>query len=88
MTALDPYADRADAGLECWKHAAVIMPSDTTDLPTVPSGFYAAQGAVKVTTQGGETLVLPDMGGQTFWNLRVTRVLATGTTPTALLAVW
>jgi hypothetical protein len=42
-------------------HAALVTPDDGTDLPFVTRAIsFAAAGAIKVTTLGGEILVIPD----------------------------
>jgi hypothetical protein len=72
-------------------HAAIVSYDDANDLAHVTQALlWAGAGAVKVTTQGGETLVLPSMGAGTILPLRVTRVWAASTTVGAgnLIALW
>lgn len=67
--------------------AAVVTPSDTEDLVAVPRALVV-NGPVKVTTRDGTTLVLPDLGNWQ-WDLRVSRVFATGgTTATSIVALY
>ena len=72
-------------------HAALVTPNDTTDLTTV-SRYVAisAVGTLKVTTMGGDTVTIPSgalAAGQMF-PLRVSRVWASGTTATGIVAFW
>lgn len=74
-------------------HAAVVTPSDTTDLANVTTGIFvsaAAAATLAVNMLGGEgpvgfafaagyTGVLP---------IRATRILATGTNFTNIVALW
>ncbi|HTJ56935.1 MAG TPA: hypothetical protein VL418_05140 [Devosiaceae bacterium] len=68
--------------------AFLVTPNDATDLPEVTRALIVGPGAVQVTTKDGATLVLPDMGGNWQWDLRVSRVLATGTTATLVVGLY
>lgn len=70
-------------------HAALVTGSDTVDLTNVCSELFISgtAGNVKVTTLGGETLVIP-VPTQFRLQLRCTRVWATGTTATNIVAFW
>jgi hypothetical protein len=73
------------------QRVAVVTPDDANDLPAVTRFVsLAVAGAVKVTTRGGDTVVIPSgalMAGVQH-RLEVTRVWATGTTATGIVAYW
>lgn len=83
MPASDVYqfvvgADRLGAPAP---HGFTINPSDTDDLPFVTRAIRVGiTGDVTVTMLGGETLPIPAMQAGETLSIRVTRVLATGTT--------
>jgi hypothetical protein len=69
--------------------AAAVTPSDTVDLAVVAKGFYVgAVGNVTVITAGGDTILFtaPALGG--VHRIAVSRIKATGTTATGIVAVW
>lgn len=70
------------------QHLALVMPSDTEDLPHVSQWVYLeAPGALGVTTRGGETLVTPALAAG--WHLmELNRIHATGTTATGIMVGW
>jgi hypothetical protein len=67
--------------------AFVIAPSDTADLQEVTRALVVGTGTVAVITADGANVLLPDMGGTWQWDLRVSRVLTTGTTATVLVGL-
>lgn len=72
-------------------HAALVTPSDATDLVNITRYIaISAAGTIKVTTMGGETVTIPSgafAAGQLI-PLRVSRIWATGTTATGIVALW
>lgn len=70
-------------------HVCIIDPNDDADLPYVSNGiFVVGSGAVKVTTRGGDVVVLPALPeGATgmYWPVFVTRVWETDTTATSIV---
>ncbi|KAA5604438.1 hypothetical protein F1188_16400 [Roseospira marina] len=68
-------------------HGVTVAPNDVADLAFVSRALYiGGQGDVTVTMLGGETMTLKAIQG---WApLRVTRVMASGTTATHIVAVW
>ncbi len=70
------------------ENVALVTPDDGNDLAWVTRAIMVTGGAVKVTTKGGQTLVLPDTGGPYEWPVRVVRVWATSTTATSIVALW
>jgi hypothetical protein len=72
-------------------HAAIVTPSDSVDLSDVTRGITLSVAAdVKVTTAGGETVVIPSgsLAAGVIHPLRVSRVWATGTGSTTVVAYW
>jgi len=70
-------------------HAAVVTPSDSTDLPNFCRGLYVGvTGNVAVVTTGGSTVTFYALNAGCVLPVRVARVLATGTTATNLVALW
>lgn len=70
------------------EHLADILPNDAADLAQVTRALYVGgAGDVRLTTLGGETVTL--RGLATGWHpLRVSRVLAAGTTASDLVGAW
>lgn len=67
--------------------AAAVTPNDTTDLATVARALWVGgMGDVSVITAGGDTVTFAGVAG--LLPVRVTRVRATGTTATGIVAVW
>lgn len=71
-------------------HAELVTPDDANDLAQPSYISIAAVGDVKVTTLGGETLVIPSgtIPVGKILELWVKRVWATGTTATGIVAYW
>ncbi len=84
----DIYDDRS-SGLESpGYNAATIIPSDASDLPTASRAIYVGtSGDLNVTLVGGATVTFKNVPAGVL-PLRVSRVLATGTSATDLVAVW
>ncbi len=62
-----------------------ITPNDTADLTRVTRGLMvAATGDVAVVLRSGDTLTLPGLTPGAIYPVRITRVLATGTTATGI----
>ena len=65
----------------------LITPSDSTDMATVPRFLIVgASGSIKMTDRRGTTIVIQVQAGVV--PLRPSRVWATGTTATSLVACW
>lgn len=70
------------------EHAAVVTPSDSVDLTDVTRALIiGTSGDLKVTMQGGETLVMPSVPAGVL-PVRVTRVWSTGTVASHITAIW
>ncbi|AXV15126.1 hypothetical protein CYG48_05075 [Neorhizobium sp. SOG26] len=69
------------------EHAAAVTPNDNTDLTYTTRGLYVGvAGNISVVMAGGETVTIPVQPG--LHPLSVSRVRATGTTATGIVAVW
>jgi hypothetical protein len=71
-------------------HVALVTPSDTADIPATRGVSVATAGDMKVTTVGGETVVIPSgaLAAGIVHPIRVTRVWATGTAAVGIVAYW
>lgn len=90
MAATNPFST-AKSGLASgvYGHAALVTPADGADIATVSTAlFIGGAGNVKVTTFGGETLLLTGLLAGQVLPLRVTRVWSTTTTATNIVALW
>ncbi len=69
--------------------AAAITPDDMSDISHVTRALYVGGGGhLRVKMLGGETATFANVPSGTLMPLRVLRVLATGTTATAILGLW
>lgn len=88
MPAIDAF-DTYSGGLESPLAAAEqVTPGDSADLPKVTRALFVGVGGdLRVKMAGGQTVTFGGLGPG--WHpIRVTRVLATGTTATAIVACW
>jgi hypothetical protein len=76
--------------------AAAVTPSDTVNIPSVSGGtndegcilYIGGAGNLKVLTIGGDEVTFTAVPVGTTLQVRVHRVFATGTTATAIVALW
>lgn len=71
----------------------IVTPSDVTDItginPNTPATLFVGTGGdVEVITIGGSTLVLKNIADGSFLPIQVTRVKATNTTATDIVALF
>lgn len=85
----DPFESNR-AGLDSpAEHGAAVTPNDSTDLATTARALWiGGAGNVAVTTAGGSSITLTGAAAGTIIPVRVSRVLSTGTTATAIVALW
>ena len=74
-------------------NAVAVTPSDSVDLAVVPRGLYVGvSGSLVVHMRGTDgvsaSVTFAAVPGGTLLPIRPTRVLSTGTTATAVVAVW
>lgn len=86
-TALETAANR---GAVPAYSAAAVTPSDTVDLTNVTRGLYiGTAGNVSVNMyESGAAVVFTGVPAGTVLPIRVTRVLATNTTASNIVALW
>lgn len=90
MAAVDTFTT---ASLNAWSspfsHVVAVSPSNTVDLVTVSRGLWVGSvGDLKITTLGGETIVIAAVPSGSFLPIRATRVFATLTTASSILALY
>lgn len=72
-------------------HVFLITKSDDDDLPFVTRGIsFATAGALKIVTEGGETVVIPDgaLAAGIIHPIRATKVFDTGTDADSLVGYY
>lgn len=88
MPAPDPFHGQARSRAGGPANLEVVTPSDEADLSHVCQWLYLATGgALAVTTRGGQTLTIPQLHAG--WHLlELSRIHATGTTASGIVAGW
>ncbi len=78
------------SGLESpGEHAFAVTPSDSVDLTYVTRGIYVgATGTLKVTMLGGEAVTFTGLAAGVIHPIRASRIWATGTSATTILAIY
>lgn len=90
MAPIDKFARPGDLAGPAY-NAAAVTPSDSTDLQFVTRGVYVGgSGDVKVNLAGdqGSGIVFKGVPAGATLPIAVTRILATGTSATNLVAIW
>ncbi len=88
-TMADPFVNLSSSLDSPAAHAVAVTPSNSVDLTTAARALYiGVAGDVKVDMVGGETAVTFTAVPVGFLPVRVTRVYATGTTATGIVAVY
>ena len=89
MTAVDTFLASETNLNGPYCDAAAVVPNDAADLATLSRALYVGTtGDITVTMAGGEANVLIKAAPVGILPLRVSRVWATGTTATNLVALW
>jgi len=89
MSATDDYASYETPPYASCRHAAAVTTSDTVDLTNVSRFlFVGGAGNLVVIMQDGTTVTLTGIAAGTLLPLAVSRVKATSTTATNILALW
>lgn len=84
----DEFASNASALDSPARSAAAVTPG-TSPLSTVARGLYVgSSGNVTVTMAGGGDVLFVGIAGGTILPVRVSHVLATGTTASSIVALW
>lgn len=85
---MDEFANHAPGLTSPATAAEPITPSDSTPLAAVTRSLYVGgAGDLRVTLVGGETVTLGGVVAGALYPLRITHVLATGTTATGLVGL-
>jgi hypothetical protein len=85
--AVDRYLGSGDDLLSPASDGAAVTPNDTTDLPTASKRLWVGgAGNVKINTIRGTALTYTAVPAGTYLNVRASRVFATGTTATNIVA--
>lgn len=80
----DRYLGAGDDLLAPASYAAVVTPSDSTDLPTASKRLWVGSaGDVTLVTVAGVTVTYGSVPAGTYLQVRAARVKATGTTTAA-----
>jgi hypothetical protein len=89
MAAVDTFTQFTPGLAAPYSNAATVTPNDSTDLATVTRALFVGTAGNIVVTMlgGGSNVTLTPLAGQTL-PLRITRVLATGTTAGDIVALW
>lgn len=88
-TAADAVNSAVEGANAPARHAAAITPSNSVDLPSPTRGIWVGVGgSVKVDTAGGDTVTFAGAAAGGVIPVRATRVYATGTTATNLVALY
>ena len=87
MAAIDTYAGWASVPEASYPNAINVTPSDTEDLPAVTTAIMVQNydGTIRVQMLGGQIVTFTNLY---FVTMRVTRIFATGTTATGIVAFW
>lgn len=71
------------------RNGAAIVPSNATDLTTLPRAIYVGQtGDISLRLPEGGSLLLKNVQSGSFLPIRAIGVNATGTTAGSLVALW
>ena len=84
----DRFASQTTALNSPAMHGFAITPHDSADLPEVTRAIYAGgAGAIHLLLASGADITFSGLAGGTTLPVRALRVLATGTTATALVGL-
>lgn len=84
---IDKFRNRESSLESPARWAEAVTPNDAADLPNFSRALYVGGGGdIRITTVGGDTVTLTAATG--FLPICVARVHATGTSATAIVALW
>ena len=88
--AQDPFVNEYGVGWTAPTYdAASVTPSDSADLAKPTRGLYiGGAGNVKLDTEGGTAVTFNGLTAGSILPVRTTRVYATGTTATDIIAMY
>lgn len=89
MPAIDTHKGQQELLSSPCDNGAAITPNNNTDLTYVSRAIWVGgAGSVNVVLAGGQTVLFTGILAGTLLPLRVTRVLASSTSATNLVAIW
>jgi hypothetical protein len=85
----DHHQNQQEGLTSPFNDAAEVTPSDSTDLSNTTRAIYVgSQGSLKVRMAGSGNDVTFVLDKHSLLEIRVTRVLATGTSASNIVALW
>jgi hypothetical protein len=86
----DPFSNHESGLTSPARNAAAVTPNDGADLAVAARALYigAGSGGLKVTMQGGQDVTFAGLSVGVLYPFSVTRVWATGTTASSIVAIW
>jgi hypothetical protein len=88
MPATDSFAGAPYATSGPATNAVGVSPHDTNDLTYTTRAIYVGGAGNLTVTIGGTNVTLSGVTAGTMLPIRATKVLATGTTATSIVALW
>ncbi len=90
MAATDPFTGCAGNSRDMYNNAVAVVPSDTVDLVSISTALYVgvAGDVTVIMADLATTVLLKAMPVGLYRGLRVSRVKATGTAATNIVALW
>ena len=86
---MDSFKDHASSLTSPARRAVAVTPADDTPLVQVTRAIYVGTtGDLAVEMADGDDVVFAAVPGGTLLPVRVARILATGTSAGAILALW
>lgn len=86
---MDQFSDFPTNLVAPARDAALVAPSNSADLAQLPRAlFVGTAGNVAVVMAGGQAVTFENCAAGSLLPVRPTRVLATGTTAGAVIALW
>jgi hypothetical protein len=86
---MDTFKDYPTTPTSPIHDAAAVTPSDTAPLAETTRALYVGQsGDVALVTAGGQSVTFTAVPAGSILPLRAAKILATGTTAGAILALW
>ena len=89
MPIVDTFRNNASSLTSPPENGAEIAPEDGAEIGHVTRALYVGgEGNLRVRLLGGETVTLANVPAGSLMPMRVTEVLATGTTATGIVGLW
>ena len=86
---MDTFNTHATTLISPIRDALAVAPSNAAVLANMTRAVYiGGAGSLAVVTAGGQSVVFQNLPAGSMVPVRVTQILATGTTATGILALW